>query len=158
MNMGGDNDKSNNSREGEEEIEEDDGDDDEGEDIFRIRIEGGGEEKDKKKKERRQLLEAFGNSFLQVQTVLDQNRALITQVNDNHQSKLPENLSRNVALIRQINANIAKAVSIYSDLSANFSNIFQHHGRPRSSSSSEGDSSNRLQTSTVPDLTHSRKQ
>lgn len=127
MNMGGDDNKSNNSREGEEEIEEDDGDDDEGEDIFKNRIEGRGEERDKKKRERRQLLEAFSNIFLQVQTVLDQKRALITQVNDNHQSKLPKNLSRNITLIRQINPNIAKAVSIYFDLSANFSNIFQHH-------------------------------
>ncbi|XP_077214773.1 uncharacterized protein LOC143849591 isoform X2 [Tasmannia lanceolata] len=52
--------------------------------------------------------EAFSNSFREVQMVLDQNRVLIAQVNENHQSKLPDNLTKNVALIREINGNISK--------------------------------------------------
>ncbi|XP_028784733.1 uncharacterized protein LOC114740695 isoform X2 [Neltuma alba] len=43
-------------------------------------------------------------SFHQAQSVLDQNRALIQQVNENHRSKIPDNLVKNVALIGQLNA------------------------------------------------------
>ncbi|XP_047328736.1 protein EARLY FLOWERING 4-like [Impatiens glandulifera] len=68
---------------------------------------------------------AFSEKFQQVQSFLDRNRFLIQQVNDNHQSKIQENLVKNVALIQEINSNISKVVSLYSDLSANFSNSFQ---------------------------------
>ncbi|KAL5710268.1 hypothetical protein ACHQM5_020854 [Ranunculus cassubicifolius] len=74
-----------------------------------------------------QLWQTFNDSFRQVQSVLDQNRVLIQQVNDNHQSKLPDNLSKNVALIREINGNISTIASLYSNLSADFTNVFQHH-------------------------------
>ncbi|GMI87267.1 hypothetical protein HRI_002396000 [Hibiscus trionum] len=68
-------------------------------------------------------------SFKQVQSVLDRNRALIQQVNENHQSKIPENMVRNVALIQELNGNISKVVSLYSDMSSNFSSAFQQqHG------------------------------
>jgi hypothetical protein len=70
-----------------------------------------------------EVWEILSKSFLQVQSVLDQNRALINQVNENHQSKIPDNLAKNVNLIREINSNISKVVSIYSDLSVDFSNI-----------------------------------
>ncbi|XP_058099666.1 protein EARLY FLOWERING 4-like [Magnolia sinica] len=83
---------------------------------------------------RQRVWETFSNSFQHVQTVLDQNRVLIAQVNENHQSKLPDNLSKNVALIREINTNVAKVVSLYSDLSSTFSDIFLH-----SHSSSDAD-------------------
>ncbi|CAL5386433.1 unnamed protein product [Camellia sinensis] len=69
--------------------------------------------------------DTLSKSFRQVQSVLDQNRALIQQVNENHQSKMPDNLVKNVALIREINGNISKVMSIYSDLSVDFSNIVQ---------------------------------
>ena len=46
----------------------------------------------------------LSRSFRQAQTVLDQNHALIQQVNENHQPKRPDNLVKNVALIREINA------------------------------------------------------
>ncbi|KAF5954300.1 hypothetical protein HYC85_007156 [Camellia sinensis] len=67
----------------------------------------------------------LSKSFRQVQSVLDRNRALIQQVNENHQSKMPDNLVKNVALIREINGNISKVMSLYSDLSVDFSNIVQ---------------------------------
>ncbi|GAA0174363.1 hypothetical protein LIER_27766 [Lithospermum erythrorhizon] len=63
----------------------------------------------------------------QVQSVLDKNRELINQVNENHQSKNHENMVKNVELIQEINNNISKVVSLYSDLSANFSSSFHHH-------------------------------
>ncbi|BAT81540.1 hypothetical protein VIGAN_03128400 [Vigna angularis var. angularis] len=62
-------------------------------------------------------------SFRQAQTVLDENRALIEEVNSNHESKIPDNMMKNVSLMTQIHGNISKVRSIYSDLSVNFSNI-----------------------------------
>lgn len=71
----------------------------------------------------------LSKSFMQVQTVLDNNRLLIERVNENHLSKIPDKMSKNVALIREVNENISKAVSIYSDLSANLSNIVSQRRR-----------------------------
>ncbi|KAJ6716051.1 PROTEIN ELF4-LIKE 4 [Salix koriyanagi] len=65
----------------------------------------------------------LSKSFKQVQSVLDHNSDLIKQVNANHKSKIPDNLVKNVSLIREINGNISKVMSIYSDLSFNVSNI-----------------------------------
>ena len=71
-----------------------------------------------------EVWESFNDNFRKVQSVLDRNRVLIQQVNDNHQSKIPDNLVKNVALIQEINGNISKVVSLYSDLSTNFSGVF----------------------------------
>ncbi|KAB5514351.1 hypothetical protein DKX38_028257 [Salix brachista] len=76
--------------------------------------------------------DTLSKSFKQVQSVLDdldRNRDLIQQVNFNHRSKIPDNLVKNVSLIREINGNISKVISIYSDLSVNFSNIVQERRR-----------------------------
>lgn len=66
--------------------------------------------------------ETLSKSFKEVQSVLDQNRLLIQQVNENHQSKIPDNMVKNVALIQEINGNISKVSSVYSNLSVNFAN------------------------------------
>ncbi|KAF7849664.1 hypothetical protein BT93_L0419 [Corymbia citriodora subsp. variegata] len=71
-----------------------------------------------------EVWEMFSKNFRQVQTVLDRNRALIRQVNENHQSKSADNMVKNVALIQEINQNISKVVSLYSDLSTDFSTAF----------------------------------
>ncbi|GFQ06234.1 protein early flowering 4, partial [Phtheirospermum japonicum] len=63
--------------------------------------------------------------FREVQSVLDLNRRLIQQANDNHRSKIPRNPATNVELIREINANIFEVVGLYSDLSESFSGIVQ---------------------------------
>ncbi|KAL0382120.1 UNVERIFIED_CONTAM: protein EARLY FLOWERING 4 [Sesamum calycinum] len=82
---------------------------------------------------------AFTQNFRQVQSVLDRNRALIQQVNENHQSKVHDNLVKNVTLIQELNGNISKVVSLYSDLSSNFSNVVQQRngssGEAKSNSS-----------------------
>lgn len=70
-----------------------------------------------------EVWEMLSASFRQVQSALDRNRALISQVNENHHSKVPDNLAKNVGLIREINGNISKVLSIYSDLSVNFSGV-----------------------------------
>lgn len=67
--------------------------------------------------------ETLSKSFREVQSLLDRNRRLIQQVNDNHRSKIPHNLARNVDLICEINSNMSKVVALYSNLSANFSAI-----------------------------------
>lgn len=67
--------------------------------------------------------ETLSKSFREVQSLLDRNRRLIQQVNDNHRSKVPHNLARNVDLICEINSNMSKVVAIYSSLSASFSTI-----------------------------------
>ncbi|XP_028803771.1 protein EARLY FLOWERING 4 isoform X2 [Neltuma alba] len=78
---------------------------------------------------------AFNKSFRQVQSVLDRNRLLIQQVNENHQSRIPDNMVKNVSLIQELNGNISKVVSLYSDLNSNFSTMYQQradnrNGRP----------------------------
>lgn len=58
--------------------------------------------------------------FVQVQGILDQNRLLINEIDQNHQSQEPDNLTRNVVLIRELNTNISRVVDLYADLSLNF--------------------------------------
>ncbi|KAE9464551.1 protein ELF4-LIKE 4-like [Rhododendron vialii] len=79
------------------------------------------------------VLQTFQKSFVQVQDILDQNRLLINEINQNHESKIPDNLSRNVGLIRELNNNIRRVVHLYSDLSTSFTKSMDN--------SSEGDSS-----------------
>ncbi|GJY49245.1 protein ELF4-LIKE 3 [Tanacetum coccineum] len=66
-------------------------------------------------------MQMFQKSFVQVQNLLDHNRVLINEINQNHESKVPDNLSRNVGLIRELNNNIRRVVHLYSDLSSNLS-------------------------------------
>ena len=66
------------------------------------------------------VLHAFQTSFVQVQSLLDQNRVLINEINQNHESKVPGDLSRNVGLIRELNNNIRRVVDLYADLSSLF--------------------------------------
>ncbi|KAJ7964186.1 protein EARLY FLOWERING 4-like [Quillaja saponaria] len=73
--------------------------------------------------------DTLSKSFRQVQSMLYQNPALIQQVNDNHRSTISDNIVENVALIRQINGNISKVLSLYSDLSVNFSNLVHQRRR-----------------------------
>ncbi|XP_054787577.1 protein ELF4-LIKE 3 [Prosopis cineraria] len=79
------------------------------------------------------VLQTFKKNFVQVQNILDQNRLLINEINQNHESKVADNLSRNVSLIKELNNNIRKVVDLYSDLSTSFSKSMEV--------SSEGDSS-----------------
>ncbi|CAK9159277.1 unnamed protein product, partial [Ilex paraguariensis] len=92
-----------------------------------------------------EVWETLSKSFREVQSVLDQNRALIQQVNENHQSRIPDNLVKNVALIREINGNVSKVMGLYSDLSVNFSTIVhQRREITGSKDSSNSDSSNKV--------------
>ncbi|KAL9224223.1 hypothetical protein vseg_000284 [Gypsophila vaccaria] len=84
------------------------------------------------------VLQTFQKSFVQVQSILDQNRLLINEINQNHESRIPDNLSRNVGLIRELNNNIRRVVDLYSDLSQSLTRSME--------GSSEGDSSGALKS------------
>lgn len=68
----------------------------------------------------------FHNGSRQVQFLLDHNRLLINEINQNHEAKIPEGLTRNVMLIRELNNNIGKVVDLYATMSTNFSHVFDN--------------------------------
>ncbi|KAJ4833921.1 Protein ELF4-LIKE 4 [Turnera subulata] len=84
------------------------------------------------------VMQTFQKSFVQVQDILDQNRLLINEINQNHESKIPDNLTRNVGLIKELNNNIRRVVDLYADLSSSFSRSME--------TSSEGESSGILKS------------
>lgn len=88
-------------------------------------------------------------SFGQVQNILDQNRLLINEINQNHESKIPDNLSRNVALIRELNNNITRVVDHYAGLSTSFTKAIE--------TSSEGDSAGTLKSDGKPTVYSGQK-
>ncbi|CAN6478322.1 unnamed protein product [Victoria cruziana] len=88
------------------------------------------------------VFQTFQTSFLQVQNILDQNRLLINEINQNHESRIPDNLSRNVGLIRELNNNIRRVVDLYADLSSSFTKSME--------ASSEGDSAGTLRSDGKP--------
>ncbi|KAL3684547.1 hypothetical protein R1sor_002569 [Riccia sorocarpa] len=69
----------------------------------------------------------FHQNFSQVQFLLDHNRLLINEINQNHESKIPESLTRNVLLIRELNNNITKVVDLYASLSVSFVKLFDNN-------------------------------
>ncbi|URE32236.1 hypothetical protein MUK42_37092 [Musa troglodytarum] len=53
---------------------------------------------------------AVQKSFVQVQSILNQNRLLINEINQNHETMIPE----------ELNNNIRRVVDLYADLSLSF--------------------------------------
>lgn len=84
------------------------------------------------------ILQTFQKSLGQVQNILDQNRLLIKEINQNHESKISDNLNRNVPLIRELNNNIARVADLYSGLSTSFIKDLE--------TSSEGDSAGTIKS------------
>lgn len=79
------------------------------------------------------VVQTFQKNFVQVQKILDQNKLLINKINQNHESKIPDNLTRNVGLIRELNNNFRRVVDLYVGLSNSFPKSMEE-------GSSEGDS------------------
>ncbi|KAJ7561411.1 hypothetical protein O6H91_03G027600 [Diphasiastrum complanatum] len=73
----------------------------------------------------RKGLAALQQSFNQVQFLLEHNRLLIKEINRNHRSRIPENLSRNTALINELNGNINRVLCLYANLSTAFLKTFE---------------------------------
>ncbi|KAK6911877.1 Protein EARLY FLOWERING 4 domain [Dillenia turbinata] len=86
------------------------------------------------------LMQTFQKSFIQVQDILDQNRLLINEINQNHESKIPDNLSRNVGLIRELNNNIRRVVDLYADLSTSLTKSTEASSEGESRGTSRSDS------------------
>ncbi|EOA35867.1 hypothetical protein CARUB_v10021108mg [Capsella rubella] len=84
------------------------------------------------------VLQNFQKSFVQVQDILDQNRLLINEINQNHVSKQADHLGRNVGLIRELNNNIRTVASLYGNLSHSFARSVD--------ASSEGESTGTLKS------------
>lgn len=84
------------------------------------------------------ILHTFQKSFGQVQNLLDQNRLLINEINQNHESKIPDNLTRNVGLIRELNNNIRRIVDLYADLSSSFTKTMVEGGCSAGTTKSDG--------------------
>ncbi|NP_001183932.1 Protein ELF4-LIKE 2 [Zea mays] len=59
-------------------------------------------------------------SFGEVQGILEHNRVLIQEISQNQETRDADGLSRNVALIRELNTNIARVVDLYGDMSGSF--------------------------------------
>lgn len=74
----------------------------------------------------RRVFSIFHSVSRQVQFLLDHNRLLINEINQNHKANLPEGLTRNVMLIRELNTNIGKVVDLYAHMSTNFANAFEN--------------------------------
>ncbi|XP_042047469.1 protein ELF4-LIKE 4-like [Salvia splendens] len=84
------------------------------------------------------VVQTFQKSFVQVQNILDQNRVLIGEINQNHDSKIPDNLSRNVGLIRELNNNIRRVVDLYTDLSKSFAKSMEASSEGETKSDGRG--------------------
>lgn len=58
------------------------------------------------------------DKFVDVQILLDKNVVLINQINENHTTRTPEALQRNVMLIRELNSNVQRITELYQELSS----------------------------------------
>uniref|UniRef100_A0A9I9CJU5 Protein EARLY FLOWERING 4 domain-containing protein n=1 Tax=Cucumis melo TaxID=3656 RepID=A0A9I9CJU5_CUCME len=72
------------------------------------------------------MVQRFQTNFVQVQNILEQNRMLINEINQNQESRMAGKVSRNVGLIRELNNNIRRVVDLYADLSTSFTNSIEH--------------------------------
>jgi hypothetical protein len=66
------------------------------------------------------LPQVLQKSFGEVQGILEQNRVLIQEISQNQETRDADGLTRNVALIRELNTNIARVVDLYGDMSGSF--------------------------------------
>ncbi|KAL2493304.1 Protein ELF4-LIKE 4 [Abeliophyllum distichum] len=85
------------------------------------------------------VLETFQKNFVQVQDILDQNRVLINEINHNHVSKIPDNLSRNAGLIRELNNNIRRVAELYANLSNSFTKSMEASSEGESAGTTKSD-------------------
>lgn len=94
------------------------------------------------------VAETFQKSLGQVQNILDQNRLLITEINQNQESKIPDNLNRNVGLIRELNNNIRRVVDLYAHLSISSAKSSSIHvsSRGESSETTKSDAKKRIKS------------
>ncbi|OEL28222.1 hypothetical protein BAE44_0010757 [Dichanthelium oligosanthes] len=66
------------------------------------------------------LPEVLQRGFGEVKGILEHNRALIQEIGQNEEARGPDGLTRNAALIGELNTNIARVVDMYGHLSGAF--------------------------------------
>lgn len=66
--------------------------------------------------------------FSQVDVMLEHNRMLINEINRNHETQIPADLTRNVSLIDELDQNIKRVVERYVEISQSFVQFFPHVG------------------------------
>ena len=52
--------------------------------------------------------------------MLDRNKALIYEINKNHEARVAGGMERNVDLLRELNSNVAKAQELYEEAGGGF--------------------------------------
>lgn len=87
----------------------------------------------------RKVFQTLQKNFVQVQNILDQNRLLINEINQNHESTIPDNLTRNVGLIRELNNNIRRVVDLYADLSSSVTISMEAFSEGESTNANQSD-------------------
>lgn len=87
----------------------------------------------------RKVVQTLQKNFVQVQNILDQNRLLINEINQNHESTIPDNLTRNVGLIRELNNNIRRVVDLYADLSSSVTTSMEAFSEGESNNANQSD-------------------
>jgi hypothetical protein len=81
--------------------------------------------------------EAINNGFFEVQKILQENKLLIGEINHNQESKMPNNIARNVALIKELNSNMTQVVGLYSNLSSSFVSYMEEEAAQKRNSEQE---------------------
>ncbi|KAL6846101.1 hypothetical protein ACP4OV_023549 [Aristida adscensionis] len=66
------------------------------------------------------LPQALQHRFSEAQGILEHNRRLIQEINQNERSRDPDRLARNASLLHELNTNVSRVVGIYADLSGSF--------------------------------------
>jgi hypothetical protein len=74
----------------------------------------------------------------QVQRILERNRMIIQEISDNYEDREAGSLSRNIALIRELNSNTACIMQLNSGLSSSFS-LSPDKGSPTAADAAKGD-------------------
>ncbi|XP_055835055.1 protein ELF4-LIKE 3-like isoform X2 [Solanum dulcamara] len=87
----------------------------------------------------RKVVQTLQKNFVQVQNIFDQNRLLINEINQNHESAIPDNLTRNVGLIRELNNNIRRVVDLYADLSSSVTSSMEAFSKCESTNANQAD-------------------
>ncbi|CAI9766070.1 unnamed protein product [Fraxinus pennsylvanica] len=85
--------------------------------------------------------------YVVVLVALELGRLLINEINQNHESKIPDNLTRNVSLIRELNNNFRRVVDLYGDLSNSLSKSMEGSSEAESSGTTKSGGLKRIRSS-----------
>jgi hypothetical protein len=70
-----------------------------------------------------QMWPGSADNLLAVQSILDRNKMIISEIDANHCHRNNDSLERNVDLIRELNLNINRVVGLYQELTEHFAKV-----------------------------------